>query len=66
MIARQAVPESILAQVVADGDLAAISVAAAVEAELIDVVWVCLHEDRNVDVSYTNRISDPLLIPEVG
>src|SRR5215469_16124960 len=54
VVSRQRVLEPILAQVIADRDLAAECVAPPVQAKLIQVVRTSLHKDRHIHIGETN------------
>ncbi len=56
---------AVLAQVVADGNLAAEGVAPAVEAELIEIVGARLHQNRNMRLGQPDGVGDSLFIAKI-
>ena len=58
--------EAVLAQVVADRDLAAEGVAAALDVERSQVIRVGLHQDRHIQPGELDRVGHALLVAEVG
>jgi hypothetical protein len=62
---RERVGDAGLAEIVADGNLAAEGVAATDDVEAVEVVGVALHEDGDVEAGELQRVGHALLVAEV-
>ncbi len=66
MFAGQGVFETVLTQVIADGNLAAEAIAAALNRQIHRIIRIGLHQDRHIQLGQFQGINHAFFIAEVG